>query len=392
MINRRSLALLALGGISLIAGLSGALALLGIGQPFGVTRLAASHGLLMALGFLGTMISLERAVALGRGWAYLSPLLSGVAVIAMLAGLPVRAVAVPLLGAGAVMAAMYVAFDRIEVAMHTRTQAAGTLAWLVAAGLLLAGRPISATTPWLAAFLVLIIAGERLELSRLGQLAPRARLTFIASAGLLLVGVALTLALPDPGVRLAGVGLVALSAWLASHDLARRTVRMGGVTRFIALCLLIGYVWLAVAGLTWLGMGAQTSGPGYDAMLHAVFLGFVMSMVFGHAPVIIPAVLRVPLPYRTRFYAHLVLLHAGLLLRIVGGDLVGVDGLTQAGGVLNVLALLLFLASSATSVAQELAARRSQAAGTSAAAATRISTPGTAADEPLPAHQLTERN
>jgi len=358
MIDRRSLALLSMGALSLLGGLGGALALLGIGGPFGMPRLAASHGLLMALGFLGTMIALERAVALGRRWGYLAPLLSGASAVALVLGADARLAEALLLAAGIVLAAMYVAFDHIEVALHTRTQAAGVLAWLVAAALLLAGRPVSAVTPWLAAFLVLVIAGERLELSRLGQLAPRARLSFVGAAGLFCAGVVLSLVLADMGVRVAGLGLVALAAWLASHDLARRTVRMSGVTRYIALCLLIGYGWLALGGAIWMGIGASVAGLGYDAMLHTIFLGFVMSMVFGHAPVIVPAVLRVPLPYRPRFYAHLALLHVGLLVRVVGGDLLGIVGLWQLGGVLNVLALLLFVGSSAASVLQELGARR----------------------------------
>src|SRR5690606_23786672 len=114
---------------------------------------------------------------------------SGASVVALTLGADGRLPALLLLAAGVVLAAMYVAFDRIEVALHTRTQAVGVLAWLVAAALLLAGRPVSAVTPWLAAFLVLVIAGERLELSRLGQLPPRARLTFVASAGLFCLGV-----------------------------------------------------------------------------------------------------------------------------------------------------------------------------------------------------------
>jgi hypothetical protein len=122
------------------------------------------------------------------------------------------------------------------------------------------------------------------------------------------------------------------------------------VTRFIAASLLPGYAWLAVAGAMWLAVGVPLAGPAYDASLHALFLGFVMSMVFGHAPVILPAVLRLPLPYRPRFYAHLALLHAGLLVRIVGGDLLGSVAAWQLGGVLNVTALLVFLASSVVAV------------------------------------------
>jgi hypothetical protein len=149
---------------------------------------------------------------------------------------------------------------------------------------------------------------------------------------------------------MSGIGMLAMAAWLARNDLARRTVRTPGVTRFVALSLLAGYAWLAVGGLCWLAFGAVVGGPAYDAMLHAVFLGFVISMVFGHAPIILPAVLRLPLPYRPRFYAHLGLLHAGLVVRLVAGDLLGFEAAVAAGGALNVTAILLFVLSSAGAV------------------------------------------
>jgi hypothetical protein len=73
-------------------------------------------------------------------------------------------------------------------------------------------------------------------------------------------------------------------------------------------------------------------------------------MVFGHAPIILPAVLRLPLPYRPRFYAHLALLHVGLVVRLLGGDLLGFEAAVTAGGALNVAAILLFALSSAAAV------------------------------------------
>ena len=74
-----------------------------------------------------------------------------------------------------------------------------------------------------------------------------------------------------------------------------------------------------------------------------------MSMVLGHAPVILPAVLRVRLPHHQRDYAVLVLLHASLALRIVGGDLGGLEWMRLTGGVIGVIALLAFVANSACS-------------------------------------------
>jgi hypothetical protein len=150
------------------------------------------------------------------------------------------------------------------------------------------------------------------------------------------------------GVRVAGAGLVALATWLARFDIARRTIRTGGLTRFMAAALLTGYAWLAVGGVLWVTFGHMTRPIGhqaaYDAMLHAIFLGFVISMIFAHAPVIVPAVLGRPLPYHRWLYLPLVLLHASLLLRLVAGDALGDRTSWQWGGVLNEVALLLYMA------------------------------------------------
>jgi hypothetical protein len=344
------LALLALGGAGLMAGLIGALVLLGVPTPTSTIRLAGAHGVLMTIGFLGTLISLERAVALGRAWGYLAPVATGAGGLALVAGLPAsQGFGLMTIGAGAFVA-MYVAFDRIERSLHTAVQGVGAVAWLGGSVLLLAGWAPPRVFPWLAAFLVLTIAGERLELARLGRLTQRMRIGFVVVAGMFCAGVALSPFYPEAGVRMSGVGMLGMAAWLARNDLARRTVRMQGVTRFVAMSLLTGYAWLAAGGLSWLAFGAVGGGPAYDAMLHTVFLGFVISLVFGHAPIILPAVLGLPLPYRRRFYAHLVLLHAGLLLRLVGGDLLGFEAAVTIGGAINVTAILLFVLSSATAV------------------------------------------
>lgn len=356
--SRRSLVLLGLGGLSLLGGLTGAMVLLGLGMGAPVGRLGAAHGVLMVLGFLGTMIALERAVALGRSWGFLAPLATGLGALSLMLGAQSTVAAALILVGGAILCAMYVRFEQLEPELHIHVQALGVIAWPIAVLLWLSGRPVSDLVPWLTAFLVLVIAGERLELSRLGQLPPTARRTFLGAIAVLLGGATVSIWIPELGARVAGVGLVLVAGWLATHDIARRTVRMTGVTRYIALCLLVGYAWLAIGGVLWVIGGAAASTMLYDARLHAIFLGFVISMVFGHAPVIIPAVLRVPLPYRPRFYAHLALLHVGLVVRVVGGDLLGQPELWRLGGVLNVIALLVFVGSSAAAVVSELYARR----------------------------------
>jgi hypothetical protein len=60
----------------------------------------ALHGPLMVSAFLGTVIALERAVALGRTWAYGAPLGAGLGGLALLAGLVLPGFALMIVAAG----------------------------------------------------------------------------------------------------------------------------------------------------------------------------------------------------------------------------------------------------------------------------------------------------
>ena len=149
---------------------------------------------------------------------------------------------------------------------------------------------------------------------------------------------------------------MALSAWLLVFDIARRNLRHPApLTRYIARCLFLGYFWLALGGVLWLVSDANGlyAGPRYDAILHSVFVGFVFSMIFGHAPIILPALLRIPVPFRPRLYAPLLLLHASLALR-VAGQLGGWPWAWQWGGLGNAAAILLFFALIAAAALAEL--------------------------------------
>ncbi|MGH2865903.1 MAG: hypothetical protein ACRDJX_11745, partial [Solirubrobacteraceae bacterium] len=260
--------------------------------------------------------------------------------------------------AGLVALAAHLTLQRMAPSLHNAVMGLGAVCWCAAAAAWLAGAEVNRFAPLLAGFLVLTIVGERLELTRVARRPAWVQSLLLIAVAVFAAGLAISLTAETTGVKIAGVGLLAQAAWLARYDVARRTVRMGGVTRFMALALLAGYVWLAVAGVLWAYNGSMLDGPAYDAQLHAVFLGFVMSMVFAHAPVIVPAVLRVPLPFHRGFYAHLALLHVSLALRLLGGDLAGNLALWQWGGILNEAAILLFLCVTASAV---LHARRAQA-------------------------------
>jgi hypothetical protein len=344
------LPLLALSILALLAGLWAGLLRLGWSLPIMQPGLYAAHGPLMVCGFLGTLISLERAVALGESWSYAAPVLSGAGALALIVGAPGPTGAILITLGSLGLIANFVAILRRQTALFTITMALGAVAWFVGNCLWLAGIPIAGMFSWWAGFLILTIVGERLELSRLSGVGGQKTIPLVCGAALFIASLAIQWHFPGMGLRLAGLGMLAMALWLVRYDLARRTVTREGLTRFIAINLLAGYFWLGVGGAAWLLFGNDLTTFHYDVMLHAVFLGFVFSMIFAHAPVIFPAVLQRPVPYRRAFYVHSILLHLSLALRI-GGDLCGSYPAYQWGGLLNVLALLVFAGNTAGAVA-----------------------------------------
>ena len=329
---------------ALVVGIDAGLTLLDAWPPVRSHRLAELHGVLMVVGFLGTLISLERAVALGRAWGFLAPALLGAGALALLlpTGLDDRVGSSLLVAGAAVQCAVQVPLWRRQRDDAVLVPALGAVALLGGTILWLGGADISFVVIWFAGYVVLTIAGERLELARLAMPATAGRDLFLLGLALALAVPAATL-WPEVGSRLFGAVVVGLALWLATHDVARRTARGTGLPRFAAFCMLAGQAWLLVAGATWLVTGALTEGPAYDAALHAVFLGFAMSMVFAHASTILPAVTRIRLPYSSAMWWPWALLHGSLLLRVYGGDVLGNDLARRIGGLGNGVALLLFL-------------------------------------------------
>jgi len=332
--------LMALGFLALLTGMWASLVRIGWDLPRPGAHIPASHGPLMVSGFLGTLIGLERAVALGQAWAYGAPTLTGIGATALILGLPGQwLITLGSLG----LVAILLAIVRRQATLFTFTMALGAVSWLAGNFLWAWGSPLFRVVPWWAGFLALTIAGERLELARLVRLSPWGRTAFVLAAGVFSAGILLTPFSFKAGIRVSGGGMTALALWLLFQDIARRTVRQPGLQRFTAISLLSGYVWLGLSGLLALSVGGEPAGPRYDAILHAFFLGFVFTMIFGHAPLIFPAVLGHPLSFRPSFYAHLALLHLSLVLRVAGDLLPWVSG-RRWGGLLNVVAILVFLA------------------------------------------------
>jgi hypothetical protein len=224
----------------------------------------------------------------------------------------------------------------------------GTLTWL-------ADRPLAESTGWWLTFLVLTVAGERLELSRIVTPPATARMVFALMIAVLLIDIARG-ELDHPLSPFIGSGFILCGAWLLIYDLARRTVRLSGQIRFTALCMLLGYCWLIVAGLELLVRPLNLVAFWFDAVVHAVTLGFVLSMVFGHTLIIFPSVIGLKLRYSAVLYAPLLLLQLSVGIRIIGDFLESQD-IRSVSGFLTVGALIVFVIGVAVASVRERPAR-----------------------------------
>lgn len=336
------------GFICLALGVASGLIRLGWGITALDTDIAAMHGPLMISGFLGTVISLERAVAIGQRWTYLGPFSAAVGSFALLTGAYWIGIGMIFLASIVILLASASIFLR-QQAMFTFTLLLGSLYWVVGNLLWMNGAAIVELVPWWIGFLVLTIAGERLELTRMLPPSRHGNHLFFAIVAIFSCGAIATTLSATAKIVAFSATLTLLALWLLWYDIAKKTVRQHGLTRYVAVCLLSGYVWLLAGGLIGLLISPLHPGSSYDAFLHAVLVGFVFSMIFGHAPVIFPAVTGFRIPYHSAFYLPLALLHLSLVIRI-GGDLASIADWRTSGSALNALALALFILNMATAV------------------------------------------
>ena len=350
--NRHPLPFLILAILGLLAALWAGLMRLGWKLPALTPSLAMLHGPVMISGFLGTLITLERAVAMKQKWMYLPPLLSGLGwlIATIVPKLPFGVILLTLASLGGV--AILAEIVRREFALHTVTMFFGAIAWLIGNLLWTFGWQIYQVVFFWMAFLVLTIAGERLELSRVLRPTQMQQILFGGIIAIFIAGIILALFNLQLGTRVSGLGLLLLPLWSLRNDIAWRNVRHKlPLTRYIAWCLALGFIWLGISGGLSLGFGAQVAGPRYDAVLHAVFVGFVISMIFGHAPIIFPAILGVPIDFKPAFYINLGLLHGSLAVRVIA-NYANLHTLRMWSGLLNEIAILVFIGMTVHSVLQ----------------------------------------
>lgn len=344
---RRPLLFLAV--VTLVLGLWGGLMRMGWQLPPIRPTLMPQHGPLMVCGFLGMLIGLERAVAMGRVWACASPLLCGLGAVLAIAGIGGAAPSWLFLAGSVVLFAVMAVLTGRQKGLSMYVMSLAALLWVAGNTLWVSGRPVYEVSLWWAGYVALTIVGERWSFSRVLAPSKGSKWLFTGSVAVFAAGLVIGQIHRHAGTIVLGFGLMLMSDWILVYDISRRTLRQVGVTRYVAVSIQTGALWLGIGGLLMIFFGRFPAGVYYDAVLHCLFVGFTFGMIFGHAPLVLPEILKLPYRFNRFLYVPLVLLHGSLALRIAA-DLLAHSSLRAWGGTLNAVAIVLFFAVMVVSV------------------------------------------
>ena len=355
---RSRMVLLIGAGLAALLGLVAALIRSDLIHPSGRVPLADLHGGLMVYGFLGAAIGLERAVAYRSGgsskpsWGFFAPALGLLGSLLCLLSLMVSSPAVapawvrvelfggiPWTLSMLVLTAMYLAIWRRQPSAEVLIQVLGSLVGLVGAAAWVAGLDASVLAPTWLFFLVLTIVGERVELARAVFSDIRLESGILGLSLLTVLMLPVQAMAPSVGYPLLGLSLGLLLLVMASHDVAKGTFRHGGLPGFMGTCMLSAYAWGLLAALIWMAAPLDSSTYWGDMALHALAVGFIMTMVIAHVCMIVPSVIRRPLPFHPLLWGAWALMQVGLLIRLLGAIRLYTP-LWKAGNLLNVLGIL----------------------------------------------------
>lgn len=184
-------------------------------------------------------------------------------------------------------------------------------------------------------FILLVVSGERLELTKF--LPAGKNRTLIILIGIVFYFTGLFFNYHGSGHILTGTSMIIFSAWFFAYDIAFKSLKQPGLHRYIAVNLVAAYCWLLVSGILLLFT------PGfkfiYDATIHAFFLGFTFSMIFAHGPIILPGIAGSrKKPFHISLYGWTLLLHVSIIIRL-SGDFLSIPLIRALAGIFNMIAI-----------------------------------------------------
>ncbi|RPI19813.1 MAG: hypothetical protein EHM58_00020 [Ignavibacteriae bacterium] len=317
-----------------------------IGWEFSSAASWPEHGAIMTGGFVGTLICLERTISFKYKAALIIPIISSLSIVFFL--LKYNDIAYwMLLTASLGLCVVYfiIYFEHSELYILIMT--AGAFTWLIGNIFLIQTHFYPNAVMWWIAFLFFTILGERLELSRYLMIKFWQKILLIIFLALYVTGILMPF--HGSGGYLTAISLIGSGLWLYKYDMAKKSLIKEGQHFYSGIVLLAGYAWLIITGVL-MAWGAY-SGLFYDAVLHSFFLGFAFSMIFAHAPIILPGILKLQINIFNRsLYLWFILLQLSLIMRIasvldpvifskqIGGLL---NGVAISGFIINILFLLL---------------------------------------------------
>lgn len=341
MLNRFRLPFLFIAAASLITGLWSGLQRLG--WDLNLPQAGMHHGAIMVGGFIGTLISLEKIIPLKRKVLFLIPFLSGISLLFFFANLPLVSWFC-LLAASISLSLIFCYYLLREKGIIYLLMLGGGISWLTGNVILINEKLYPLAFPWWLAFALFVITAERLELMKFLPVSIRPKTALVVLLMLYVLGILLSF--HGTGSFISGAALVGIAIWLMRYDLIGISIKKSGLTKFVAVALLCGYVSVLLTGIFVVSLDNQPMA--YDAVVHVFFLGFVLSMVFAHGPIILPGVLGVSVkPYHRVLYLWLALLHSSWLIRVTA-DLYLNFEVRRYSGWITAIAIIGYFATMAT--------------------------------------------
>lgn len=304
--------------LNLFLGLLGGASRMGLfpGTPLSIV---SNHGALMLMGFISALIAVERGMTLKDLYAKAAAILFQAGGLFLVAGIKFAAYFSWFSGSVSFL------FWAFKYLFRFRGKFSSFLfvysACMLFAGVVfyVFGFPASFYVFCWAAFVVCFVCGERMDMLQIRN--PRKDAYFAVFASI-----------PFSIMAVINVQKEFMSAFFAAllfavmpQDLGLKMYRKPGFSKFFSVGLMTSYFWLGVSAFLWVVDSA------WDSMLHVVFLGFVGSMIFTHAPIAIPAIMRMRHFYSWHLYIPFTILQASIAIRLVSAGFIRIDTWVLSG-------------------------------------------------------------
>lgn len=294
--------------------------------PFQV--LFPHHGELMVFGFLATLIPVERYIG-SRSMKipeliHLMPFLTSLGALLKLFSWLTKSVILNAIGTLVIAlgALLYVyllsSLSKLSAEKTSfKLMGAGSIALILALIMSYFTTPVGnlPLALLMLSFPALTILGERVELSKFTM---RGIGSEALVAGLLgLLGILLSIVFGKFFLLLSAILFLALTAQIMRSE---RFVFSSGMKGYLSWHLAIAYAW-AFAGFALAAWAyfAEKPQANFDPTVHALAVGFVLGMIFAHAPAILPAIINRRLDEGGLSLAPLAILTISNAMRVLGG-------------------------------------------------------------------------